>query len=55
MDDLLKGAIIQSGNDSCIALAEGEADERRYLNGPKLPEDRGHSTQDDIDGMFGCA
>jgi chemotaxis protein CheZ len=32
-----------------------EADERRYLNGPKLPDDRGHSTQDDIDGMFGCA
>ena len=28
---------------------------RRFLNGPKLPDDRGHSTQDDIDGMFGCA
>jgi len=25
VDDLLKGAIIQSGNDSCIALAEGMA------------------------------
>jgi hypothetical protein len=24
----------------------------RYLNGPKLPGDRGHSTQDDIDGLF---
>lgn len=34
------------------AEAEGE---RRFLNGPKLPEDRGHSTQDDIDGMFRCA
>lgn len=32
---------------------DGDAD-RRFLNGPKLPEDRGHSTQDDIDGMF-CA
>jgi chemotaxis protein CheZ len=27
----------------------------RLLNGPKLPDDRGHSTQDDIDGMFGFA
>ena len=30
-------------------------DDRRFLNGPKLAEDRGHSTQDDIDGMFRCA
>jgi chemotaxis protein CheZ len=30
---------------------DGSAD-RRFLNGPKLPEDRGHSTQDDIDVMF---
>jgi chemotaxis protein CheZ len=29
--------------------------DRRLLNGPKLPDDRGHSTQDDIDGMFRCA
>ena len=29
--------------------------DRRLLNGPKLPEDRGHSTQDDIDVMFRCA
>lgn len=28
------------------------APERRYLNGPKLPGDRGHSTQDEIDLMF---
>jgi chemotaxis protein CheZ len=33
---------------------DGE-NERRLLNGPKLPGDRGHSTQDDIDGMFRCA
>ena len=25
VDDLLHGAIIQSGNDACIALAEGMA------------------------------
>ena len=34
-------------------LLPGEGDgDRRFLNGPKLPEDRGHSTQDDIDRMF---
>jgi chemotaxis protein CheZ len=27
--------------------------DRRFLNGPTLPGDRGHSTQDDIDGLFG--
>jgi len=32
-------------------IANGD---RRFLNGPKLPGDRGHSTQDDIDGMFRC-
>jgi chemotaxis protein CheZ len=32
--------------------AEGD---RRFLNGPKLPGDAGHATQDDIDGMFRCA
>lgn len=26
-----------------------------YLNGPKLPEEPGHSTQDDIDAIFRCA
>jgi chemotaxis protein CheZ len=31
-----------------------EQGECRYLNGPKLPDDTGHSTQDDVDGMFGC-
>jgi chemotaxis protein CheZ len=29
--------------------------ERRFLSGPKLPGDRGHATQDDVDGMFRCA
>ncbi|MEA3028485.1 MAG: chemotaxis protein CheZ [Alphaproteobacteria bacterium] len=29
--------------------------DQRLLNGPKLPEDRGHSTQHDIDVMFRCA
>lgn len=29
--------------------------ERRFLNGPKLPEDRGHVSQDDIDTMFDCS
>jgi chemotaxis protein CheZ len=28
---------------------------RRYLNGPRLPDDRGHSSQGDIDGMFASA
>ena len=32
--------------------AEGD---RRFLNGPKLPGEAGHATQDDIDGMFRCA
>jgi chemotaxis protein CheZ len=31
-----------------------EAD-RRLLNGPKLPDDRGHFSQDDIDTMFDCS
>jgi chemotaxis protein CheZ len=34
---------------------EARGDDRRFLNGPKLPEDRGHSTQDAIDMMFDCA
>src|SRR5205085_11641410 len=33
VDDLLHGAIIQSGNDSCIALAEGMAgSEKKFAN-----------------------
>jgi chemotaxis protein CheZ len=35
-----------------IVVGEAGAPERRYLNGPKLPDDRGHSTQDEIDAMF---
>jgi chemotaxis protein CheZ len=34
-----------------VTEASGQ-DDRRFLNGPKLPGDRGHSTQDDIDEMF---
>jgi len=36
-------------------VVPGEAREpnRDYLNGPKLPGDQGHSTQQDIDAMFG--
>jgi chemotaxis protein CheZ len=26
----------------------------RFLNGPKLPSDHGHSTQDEIDRLFAC-
>ncbi len=37
-----------------VAFGE-EAGSDRFLNGPKLPGDRGHSTQDDIDGLFRCA
>ena len=33
-----------------------EADgDRHLLNGPRLPEDRGHSSQGDIDTMFDCS
>jgi chemotaxis protein CheZ len=38
-----------------VALDVDPGDDRRFLNGPKLAEDGGHSTQDDIDGMFRCA
>jgi chemotaxis protein CheZ len=38
-----------------VVFGEEADGDRRFLNGPKLPEDRGHSTQDDIDGMFRCA
>jgi chemotaxis protein CheZ len=34
-----------------VVFGEKEGD-RRLLNGPKLPGDSGHSTQDDIDGIF---
>ena len=36
-------------------MPDKDADDgRRLLNGPKLPGDDGHATQDDIDGMFRC-
>jgi chemotaxis protein CheZ len=35
-----------------VVLDRGADDDQRFLNGPKLPGDPGHSTQDDIDGMF---
>jgi chemotaxis protein CheZ len=38
-----------------VVFAEEADGDRRFLNGPKLPEDRGHSTQDAIDTMFDCA
>ena len=38
-----------------VVFGEEAGGDRRFLNGPKLPGDRGHSTQDDIDGMFRCA
>jgi chemotaxis protein CheZ len=38
-----------------VVLDVPAEDDRRFLNGPKLANDGGHSTQDDIDGMFRCA
>ena len=38
-----------------VALDVDPEDDRRFLNGPKLADDGGHSTQADIDGMFRCA
>jgi chemotaxis protein CheZ len=38
-----------------VVLETEAEDNRRFLNGPKLADDNGHSTQDDIDGMFRCA
>jgi chemotaxis protein CheZ len=35
-----------------VALDAEAKDDRRFLNGPKLADDRGHSTQEDIDSMF---
>jgi chemotaxis protein CheZ len=37
-------------------VLDGPAEsERRYLNGPRLPDEPGHSSQGEIDVMFGCA
>lgn len=37
------------------AFVEARDDDRRFLNGPKVADERGHSEQHDIDAMFGCA
>jgi len=37
-----------------VVLDGQAAGDRRFLNGPKLPDDRDHSTQDDLNGMFRC-
>jgi chemotaxis protein CheZ len=48
---------IWGGVDAIRAHAPGAVDDRvgdaRLLNGPKLPGDAGHASQDDIDAMFG--
>lgn len=41
---------IEAMQAECGELADG--DDRRFLNGPKLDGDRGHSSQNDIDLMF---
>ncbi len=38
-----------------VVFDEPEDSDRRFLNGPKLDHDPGHSSQDDIDGLFRCA
>jgi chemotaxis protein CheZ len=38
-----------------VVFGEEAVGDRRFLNGPKLDDDPGHSTQDDIDGIFRCA
>jgi chemotaxis protein CheZ len=38
-----------------VVFGEEPDGDSRFLNGPKLPGDRGHSTQDAIDMMFGRA
>jgi chemotaxis protein CheZ len=38
-----------------VVFDQANDGDRRFLNGPKLAGDRGHSSQDDIDAIFGCA
>ena len=38
-----------------VVFDEAPNGEQRFLNGPKLAGDAGHSSQDDIDELFGCA
>jgi chemotaxis protein CheZ len=35
-----------------VVFGSGEDHTARFLNGPKLPDDGGHSTQDEIDAIF---
>ena len=37
------------------ADGDQKGDEQRFLNGPKLTGDGGHSTQSEIDGLFAAA
>jgi chemotaxis protein CheZ len=41
--------------EQCKPAASGPEGDDKFLNGPKLEGDGGHSSQDDIDTMFGCA
>jgi chemotaxis protein CheZ len=38
-----------------VVLNEAPSRTGEHLSGPKLPDDEGHSTQDEIDLLFGCA
>ena len=38
-----------------VEFDESSEDDRRFLNGPRLAGDGGHSSQDEIDALFGCA
>jgi chemotaxis protein CheZ len=38
-----------------VQLERAAEGDRRLLNGPKLDGDGGHYTQDEVDGVFGCA
>ena len=38
-----------------VVFNDAREGDSRFLNGPKLPNERGHATQDDIDVMFRCA
>jgi chemotaxis protein CheZ len=38
-----------------VVFEDDSSGDRGFLNGPKLPDDTGHSSQDDIDTMFRCA
>ncbi len=49
VDDLLHGAIIQSGNDSCIALAEGMAGNERDLRRRLHDQARARTRPDQVD------